>query len=273
MKAKQLSEKEGGHELSITETGGQNQEADSEQGSLDALGFFFQNINRLKTPLLSAEEEKELAYRIKKGDRSAEKEMCLANLGLVVKIAQKFSPGNHQFSLLDLFQEGFIGLGKAVFKFEPEKGYRFSTYASWWITEEIERAIKTRGTTIHIPINLHQNLSQIRSFQTFSLNAYGKNPTPEECAQNFQASLNQVENLFQALVLSHVDSLDDLKQSGNGESSYSIGCLIFGRETPDSAEITEASLLRTELEKAISELKLMLKEEDLIQLILQKVFQ
>jgi len=152
----------------------------------DSIQMYLKEIG--KVPLLSGEEEVELAKRKDKGDKEAEKKIIEANLRLVVSIAKKFA-GAKGMSLLDLIQEGNIGLFRAVEKFEYRKGYKFSTYATWWIRQAITRALADQSRTIRIPVHMVENINKFQQIQRNLIQELGREPLAEEIAAEMKETL------------------------------------------------------------------------------------
>jgi RNA polymerase primary sigma factor len=146
------------------------------EAELDSVQMYLQEIG--KVPLLTTEEEISLAKRKEKGDKEAEKRLIEANLRLVVSIAKKFTGRN--LSLLDLIQEGNIGLFRAVEKFDYRKGYKFSTYATWWIRQAITRALADQSRTIRIPVHMVETINKFHQIERQLLQDLGREPLPEE---------------------------------------------------------------------------------------------
>ena len=157
--------------------------------SADSIQMYLREIG--KVPLLNTEEEVELAKRKEKGDKRAERRLIEANLRLVVSIAKKFA-GTKGLSLLDLIQEGNIGLFRAVEKFEYRKGYKFSTYATWWICQAITRSLADQSRTIRIPVHMVETINKCKQAQRSLVSILGREPLPEEIAAEMGEDLEKV---------------------------------------------------------------------------------
>lgn len=161
--------------------------------SADSIQMYLKEIG--KVPLLSGEEEVELAKRKEKGDKEAEKKIIEANLRLVVSIAKKFA-GAKGLSLLDLIQEGNIGLFRAVEKFEYRKGYKFSTYATWWIRQAITRALADQSRTIRIPVHMVETINKFQQVQRTLIQELGREPLAEEIASEMGEDIEKVRYII-----------------------------------------------------------------------------
>ncbi|MDO8593083.1 MAG: sigma-70 family RNA polymerase sigma factor [bacterium] len=161
--------------------------------SSDSIQMYLREIG--KVPLLSSAEEIELAKRKEKGDKEAEKRLIEANLRLVVSIAKKFT-GSKGLSLLDLIQEGNIGLFRAVEKFEYRKGYKFSTYATWWVRQAITRALADQSRTIRIPVHMVETINKFQQVQRQLIQDLGREPLPEEIAAEMGEEIEKVRHVI-----------------------------------------------------------------------------
>jgi RNA polymerase nonessential primary-like sigma factor len=163
-------------------------------------------LNSLSQPLLTAAQEVELANKIKNGDKKAYNQMIEANLRLVVKMAKRYM--NKGMAFLDLIAEGNIGLMRAVDKFNPELGFRFSTYATWWIKQNIERAILNQTRTIRVPIHVLKELNVYLRVMGELRKTLKREPTLEEVAQHLDVPLEEIKHAFTAT--KNVDSIDEI---------------------------------------------------------------
>ena len=161
---------------------------------LDPVQMYLREIGQIS--FLTAEEEKELAKRIEKGDEEAKKKLAAANLRLVVSIAKKYIGRSPNLSLLDLIQEGNLGLFRAVEKFDWKKGYKFSTYATWWIRQAITRALADQARTIRIPVHMVETLSKYSQVRRRLLQELGREPLPEEIAAEMGIEVVKVHHLM-----------------------------------------------------------------------------
>jgi len=161
--------------------------------SADSIQMYLKEIG--KVPLLKQDEEVELAKRKEKGDKRAERKLIEANLRLVVSIAKKFT-GAKGLSLLDLIQEGNIGLFRAVEKFEYRKGYKFSTYATWWIRQAITRALADQSRTIRIPVHMVETINKFTQVERQLIQDLGREPLPEEIAAEMSEEIDKVRHII-----------------------------------------------------------------------------
>lgn len=159
----------------------------------DSIQMYLKEIG--KVPLLTGPEEVELAKRKDKGDKAAERKLIESNLRLVVSIAKKFT-GAKGLSLLDLIQEGNIGLFRAVEKFEYRKGYKFSTYATWWIRQAITRALADQSRTIRIPVHMVETINKFQQVQRRLIQDLGREPLPEEIAAEMGEEIDKVRHII-----------------------------------------------------------------------------
>jgi RNA polymerase primary sigma factor len=194
----------------------------------DSLQLFLNEAGRY--PLLTAAEEVELAKRIERGDKEAKDLMINSNLRLVVSIAKKYQ--GHGISLLDLIQEGIIGLIRAVEKFDWRRGYKFSTYATWWIRQAVQRGVANKSRTIRIPVHIVEREQKISRAERALMTTLERDPTDEEIAEKSKLSLKHVQEVRAAARA--VTSLD--KPVGT-EGEAAFGDLIAGENAEPSEEV------------------------------------
>ena len=200
-----------------------------------------------KVPLLSAEEEIELAKRMEQGDVAAKKRLSEANLRLVVSIAKRYVGRGMLF--LDLIQEGNMGLIKAVEKFDYRKGFKFSTYATWWIRQAITRAIADQARTIRIPVHMVETINKLIRVSRQLLQQYGREPQPEEIAAEMGISEDKVREIMK--IAQEPVSLET--PIGEEEDSH-LGDFIPDDDAPAPAEVAAFTLLKEQLMTVLSTL-------------------
>jgi RNA polymerase primary sigma factor len=210
----------------------------------DALQLFLNEMARY--PLLTADEEVELAKLIERGDKAAKDRMVNSNLRLVVSIAKKYQ--GHGLSLLDLIQEGIIGLIRAVEKFDWRRGYKFSTYATWWIRQAVQRGVANKARTIRMPVHIVDRERKIARAERELLTKLGRAPSLEEIAKEAKLPLKQVREVQNA-----ARAVTSLDRPVGAEGDAALGDLVAGAEAPPEEEL-EISLRQEALRKAVAEL-------------------
>ena len=214
-------------------------------GTEDPVRMYLKEIG--KVPLLSAEEEIELAKRMELGDQEAKKRLAEANLRLVVSIAKRYVGRGMLF--LDLIQEGNLGLIKAVEKFDYRKGYKFSTYATWWIRQAITRAIADQARTIRIPVHMVETINKLIRVSRQLLQELGREPTPEEIAAEMNMPVERVREILK--ISQEPVSLET--PIGEEEDSH-LGDFIQDDNVPVPADAAAFTLLKEQLEEVLGTL-------------------
>ncbi|HEX2293128.1 MAG TPA: sigma-70 family RNA polymerase sigma factor [Gaiellaceae bacterium] len=213
-------------------------------GTTDSLQLFLNDLGRY--PLLTAAEEVALAKRIERGDRAAHERMVNSNLRLVVSLAKKYQ--GHGVALGDLIQDGIIGLNRAVEKFDYRKGFKFSTYATWWIRQACQRAVANQSATIRIPVHVQERRQKLRRARQRFVAQHGREPTVEELAEAAQLKLSHAEEALDA-----VEASVSLNQAiGDGDQEF--GDLFADDAADDPIELADVSLERQRLREALNQL-------------------
>lgn len=211
----------------------------------DPVRMYLKEIGRV--PLLTADEEVSLALKIEQGDQEAKQRLAEANLRLVVSIAKRYVGRGMQF--LDLIQEGNMGLMKAVEKFDYRKGFKFSTYATWWIRQAITRAIADQARTIRIPVHMVETINKLIRIQRQLLQELGKEPTPEQIAEKMEMPTEKVREILK--IAQEPVSLET--PIGEEDDSH-LGDFIEDQEATSPAEHAAYELLKEQLEDVLDTL-------------------
>jgi len=224
------------------------EEIDFDQLSQDSVQMYLREIGRIA--LLTADEEKELARRIEKGDEEARKKLTQANLRLVVSVAKRYVGRSPHLTLLDLVQEGNIGLFKAVEKFDYRRGYKFSTYATWWIRQAITRALADQARTIRIPVHMVETISKYQQIKRRLLQDLGREPLPEEIAAEMNIEVEKVHQIEKI----EQDTVSLEAPVGEDDEDSVLGEFIVDEKTLSPAQVAARRLLRDQLMAIIKEL-------------------
>ena len=211
----------------------------------DPVKVYLKDIGRV--PLLSPEEEIELAIRIENNDKEAKEILTKANLRLVVSIAKKYVGRGMMF--LDLIQEGNLGLIKAVDKFDHSKGFKFSTYATWWIRQSITRAIADQGRTIRIPVHMVETINKVKKASNMLLHRDGKEPTPEDIAKELGLGVDKVREILR--ISQEPVSLET--PIGEEEDSH-LGDFIPDEDALSPADAAAMTFLKTKVNEVLETL-------------------
>jgi len=215
---------------------------------------YLKEVRRI--PLLTPEEEKILAQKVSQGDENARKKMIEANLRLVVFIAKRYINYSHSMSLLDLIQEGNIGLLKAVDKFDYHKGFKFSTYATWWIKQAITRALANQDRTIRIPVHMVETITKYLKVKRTLAKNLGREPIPEEIAIEMNKNLSEIRDIID-LADNYTDmiSLDDLSNEP-----------LMDKKTPDPDDFASLQILRNLIRHILEDPSFTQRERDIIKM-------
>jgi len=214
-------------------------------GVHDPLRMYLKQMAQV--PLLTREQEVEIFKRIENGDSNAESEIVEANLRLVVSIAKKYI--NRGVSFLDLIQEGNMGLMKAVERFEYRRGYKFSTYATWWIRQGITRSVANQSRTVRIPIHMISTISKVIRIQKQLVQEYGREATPAEIAEEINLPMDRVRDVLK-MAQQPISLHSPIGDSGNA----SFGDLIEDKSAENPMEEASSSVLKDKISEVLSTL-------------------
>lgn len=241
--------------LEVSEEGGaavkkrkKDEKIDLSQLSSDSVQMYLREIGRIQ--LLTGDEEKELAKRIEKGDEDATKKLTQANLRLVVSIAKRYVGRSPHLTLLDLIQEGNIGLFKAVEKFDYRRGYKFSTYATWWIRQAITRALADQARTIRIPVHMVETISKYQQIKRRLFQDLGREPLPEEIATEMNIEVEKIHYI--AKISQETVSLE--APVGDDEEDSILGEFIMDEKTLSPSQLAARRLLKDQITQIIADL-------------------
>lgn len=214
----------------------------------DSVRLYLREIGKI--PLLSAEEELELAKKVQAGNKRAKDKMAEANMRLVVSIAKRYSGRGLDF--LDLIQEGNTGLLRAVEKFDPDKGFKFSTYATWWIRQAITRAIADQARVIRIPVHMVETINKLLRTQRRMTQELNREPTIEELSKALDMEPEKIEYVMK--IKQDIHSLDAGVGRDGDEEESSLGDFIEDEDTATPEESASSQLLKEQVQEVLSSL-------------------
>lgn len=215
----------------------------------DSVRMYLREIGKI--PLLDQEEEEKLALRAMEGDQKAKNKMAESNMRLVVSIAKRYS--GRGMELLDLIQEGNTGLLRAVDKFDPEKGFKFSTYATWWIRQAITRAIADQARTIRIPVHMVETINKLMRTQRKLTQELNREPTVEEIASAMDMEPEKIEHIFK--IKQDITSLDaGIGKDGEEGEDSTLGDFIEDEDTATPEDSATMQLLKDQVREVLSSL-------------------
>ncbi len=215
----------------------------------DSVRMYLREIGKI--PLLTLEEESELSKKAMAGDRKAKDRMAEANMRLVVSIAKRYS--GRGLDLLDLIQEGNTGLLRAVDKFDPEKGFKFSTYATWWIRQAITRAIADQARTIRIPVHMVETINKLMRTQRRLTQELNRDPTNEELAKEMDMEVEKIEHIMK--IKQDITSLDaGIGRDDNDGEESTLGDFIEDEDTASPEESASSQLLKEQVREILESL-------------------
>ena len=215
---------------------------------IDSIQIYLKEIGRIS--MIKAHEEKELAKRIEKGDEEAKKELVQANLRLVVSIAKRYVGRSQNLTLLDLIQEGNLGLLRATEKFDWRRGYKFSTYATWWIRQAVTRALADQSRTIRIPVHMVETISKYEAVRKRLLQQLGRNPLPEEIAAEMDIEVDKVRHIME--IKQKTISLET--PVGEDDRDSVLAEFIRDEKTPPPSRQAAINLLKERLKEIFKQL-------------------
>ncbi|HVW71965.1 MAG TPA: sigma-70 family RNA polymerase sigma factor, partial [Candidatus Paceibacterota bacterium] len=221
-----------------------------DSAAYDSIQIYLREIGQY--PLLTAAEERELAKRIEKGDNEARNILARSNLRLVVSIAKRYVGRSPDLTLLDLIQEGNLGLFKAVDKFDWKKGYKFSTYATWWIRQAITRALADQSRTIRIPVHMVETIAKYKQVSRRLSQALGRDPMPEEIAVEMGLEVDkiyQIEKINQDTL-----SLENPVGSGEDDEKSTLGDFIADDKIPSPVQESSERILAEQVRDILNDL-------------------
>ncbi len=221
------------------------EQEEKENFTEDSVKTYLKEIGQY--PLLTAEQEQELAKKIEQGDENAREKLINSNLRLVVSVARHYT-GSSGMSILDLIQEGNIGLLRAVEGFDYHKGYKFSTYAIWWIRQAVTRAIADKSKNIRIPVHMIESINKVRRESRKYVTETGREPSLEELSERLEISVKKVEEI--SGYLGDTISLE----TPMGEEEFSLMNLVSDKRVPEQFDVIKQEMMKEAVKKALSKL-------------------